>query len=52
MKEKYEKSVTLKDVTPEAVTALLDFLYTAEIALTEESISDLLYAASIMQIQG
>ena len=52
MREKNEKVVTFKDITPFAMKTLLDFLYTEEIVLTEDNVSDILYAASIMQIEG
>jgi len=52
MKEKYEKTVPFKGITPETMKALLEFLYTETIVLTEENVSDMLYAASIMQVEG
>ena len=52
MKEKYDETVTFKGITAEAMNAILDFLYTETIVLTEENISDILHAASIMQIPG
>ena len=52
MKEKYDKTVTFKDITADAMNAILDFLYTETIVLTEENVSDILHAASIMQIPG
>ena len=52
MKEKYDKTVTFKDITTDAMEALLEFIYTEKIVLNEENVSDILHAASIMQIQG
>ena len=52
MKEKYEKTVTFKNITPDAMNALLEFLYTETMVLTEENVADILHAASIMQVQG
>jgi len=52
MKEKFDKTITLKSITPDAMKALLEFLYTETIVLTEENISDMLHAASILQIEG
>ena len=52
MKEKFDKTVTFKDITSGAMNALLDFLYTERIVMTEENVSDMLHAASIMQIEG
>ena len=52
MEEKNNKTVPLKDITSDAMNALLNFLYTETIVLTEENISDMLYAASLMQIEG
>jgi len=48
MKEKFDKTVTLKGITVDTLNTLLDFLYTQKIAVDEENVSDLLYAASIM----
>ena len=52
MKEKFDKTVTFQDITSDAMNAILDFLYTETIVLTEENVSDMLQAASIMQIEG
>jgi len=52
MKEKYDKTVTFKDITPDAMNTLLEFLYTERIVLTEDNVANILQAASIMQIQG
>ena len=52
MKEKYDKTVTFEDITAEAMGAILDFLYSETIVLTEENVSEMLHAASIMQIEG
>ena len=52
MKEKYEKTVKFRDVTWEAMKALVDFMYTEEITLTEENVSDILHAASMLQVVG
>ena len=50
MKEKYEGIVELKEVSLEAVKTLLDFLYTETIVLSQDSVFDILHAASLMQI--
>jgi len=52
MKEKYDRTVTFKDITSDAMSALLEFLYTERIVLTEDNVASILQAASIMQIQG
>ena len=52
MKEKHEKTVKFRDVTWEAMKALVDFTYTEEITLTEENVSDILHAASMLQVVG
>ena len=52
MKEKYQKTIKLRDVTWEATKAVVDFMYTEEITLTEENISDILHAASLLQVVG
>ena len=52
MKEKYDKTVTFHEITSDAVNAILDFLYTETIVLTEENVSDILHASSILQIPG
>ena len=50
MKEKSEGVVKLKEISLEAVKTLLDFLYTETIVLSQDSVSDVLHAASLMQI--
>ena len=52
MKEKYEKTVDFQDITSEAMEILVDFMYTKEITLTEENVSDVLQAASMLQVVG
>ena len=52
MKEKYEKTINFEDVTQEAIEALVAFMYTEEITLTEENVSDILHAASMLRVVG
>ena len=50
MKEKREQKVTLKDISPTAMQVVIDFIYTGDVTITEENISSILDAASLMQI--
>ena len=52
MKEKYEKTVNFENITQKAMEALVLFMYTEEITLTEENVSDILHAASMLQVVG
>ena len=52
MKEKYEKIVHCKDVSEDAMETLVNFMYTEEITLTEENVSDILHAASMLRVVG
>ena len=51
MKEKYESKATIMTVAPEIMEAILDFIYTSKLALTDENVYDLLCASDYLQMQ-
>ena len=50
MREKQERKVALKDMSSIAMEAVIGFIYTGDVTITEENISSILNAASLMQI--
>ena len=50
MREKRDEKVTLQDISPIAMQVAIDFIYTGDVIITEENISSILNAASLMQI--
>lgn len=50
MEESRTNSITLHDISPQALSALLDYCYTATITVTEENVQELLPAAGILQL--
>ena len=52
MREKYEKKIKIEGTTSTTMTQVLDFVYSSQIALTDENVLQLLDAFSLMQIKG
>jgi len=50
MKEKYNKTITIQGVTVKAMKEVLNYIYTGTFELSEESLSDILHAAALMQL--
>ena len=50
MKEKQEKIVTFNDISPDAFQAVIDFIYTGDVTITEDNVSSLLHVTSLMQV--
>nr|XP_026692809.1 kelch-like protein 2 [Ciona intestinalis] len=51
MKERFEKEITIKEVTKIAMKQVINFIYTNKVLLSEENIDEVLHAASLMQVQ-
>lgn len=51
MAEARQDIVTIKDLDPDAMGALIEFLYTARVRITTDTVQPLLFAASILQIE-
>jgi len=49
MKEKSSKEIHIKSITSEAMKEILKSIYTQKISFSEENISDIVHAASLMQ---
>ena len=49
MQEKHNKKVSIKSITPEAMSEILNSIYTNEITFSKLNISDILHGASLMQ---
>jgi len=52
MKEQYFKDIKISGVTPSALEEVLNYMYTEKITLSEESVCDVLQAASLMLLTG
>ncbi|XP_076815316.1 kelch-like protein 12 [Clavelina lepadiformis] len=50
MKEQHERKVSIKGITPRAMTLVLDFIYIDIITLTDECVGEVLQAASLLRI--
>jgi len=50
MREKYEECVNVDSIASEMLENVLDFVYTGNIAVTEENVSDLLAIAEFTDI--
>ena len=50
MKEKHSKTIMIKNVTAKAMKEVLNCIYTGTFELSEESLNEILYAASLMQV--
>jgi kelch-like protein 2/3 len=48
--ERLSKSVTLSEVDPQALEALVKFIYTAEVDISEDNVQALLTAANLLQL--
>ncbi|XP_078492594.1 kelch-like protein 24 isoform X2 [Ciona intestinalis] len=51
MKEEFEKVIEIKEVTKFAMEKVITFIYTNKFLFSEENINEVLYAASLMQVQ-
>ncbi|XP_070565832.1 kelch-like protein diablo [Ptychodera flava] len=51
VRERTEDVITLQDLEPHAVDAIVNFAYTANVAVTEANVQALLKAASLLQLQ-
>ncbi|XP_071951306.1 kelch-like protein 8 isoform X1 [Antedon mediterranea] len=51
MAESRQDVITIKDLDEDAVDMLINFMYTAKLVLTIENVQQLLYAASILQLE-
>nr|XP_026694552.1 kelch-like protein 12 isoform X2 [Ciona intestinalis] len=51
MKEEFEKVIEIKEVTKLAMEKVITFIYTNKFFFSDESINEVLYAASLMQVQ-
>ena len=49
MQEKHSKKVTVKSITPEAKSKILNSIYTNDITFLKINISDILHGASLMR---
>ena len=52
MKEKHTKKVPIETITATAMREILRSIYTNEIIFTLENLGEILYAASLMQLEG
>ena len=50
MKEKHERDIQIEGVTANAMDLILNFLYTTTVDLVEESVEEVLEAASLLHI--
>nr|KAF6346764.1 kelch like family member 3 [Pipistrellus kuhlii] len=50
MSESKAKKIEIKDVDGQTLSKLIDYIYTAEIEVTEENVQVLLPAASLLQL--
>ena len=50
MKEKQEKLVTFNDISPDAFQTVIDFIYTGDVTITEDTVWSLLDVTSLMQV--
>ena len=50
MREKYSKVISIQTVTLRAAKQILDAIYTGQFDLSEDSLAEILHAASLMQI--
>ena len=48
--EKNKSRVILRDIDPEALKILVNYVYTSEVEVSEENVQNLLPAANIMQL--
>ena len=52
MQEKHNKKVVIKSVTSNAMSEILNSIYTNKISFSKQNISDILHGASLMQYPG
>ena len=52
MKEKYQKVVKIRGIKEDAMEEILEFVYCGKIQLNDNNVSNVLEAASIMQVLG
>ena len=50
--EQDNKEVVLKDFDPDTLALLLDYMYTATITITEETVQDVLIGANLLLLYG
>ena len=50
--EQDNKEVVLKDFDPDTLALLLDYMYTATITITEETVQDILIGANLLLLYG
>ena len=50
--EQDNKEVVLKDFDPDTLGLLLDYMYTATITITEETVQDILIGANLLLLYG
>ena len=50
MKEKYEKSVTIHNISTKSMRIIIDFIYTGKIFINNENVMDLLSAADYLLV--
>ena len=50
--EKHDKIITLHDISYEGLSAVINFIYTLQINLTDETVANILEAASLLQIHN
>lgn len=51
MRESEQDVIEMKDMNPDILSALIEFAYTGEIAITVENVQEVLSAASLLQIK-
>ena len=52
MREKHKKKITIKSITANAMSEILNSIYTNKISFSKQNISDILHGASLMQFPG
>ena len=51
MKESTQEEIELRDIEPQAMSALIEYFYTGEVMVTIDNVQDLLPAAGILQLR-
>ena len=50
--QKHSPQITLKEIDPKAFSSILNYIYTLKMEINEETVEELMKAASMLQLDG